>query len=59
MASAGAGLAADGLPQLRAQSKLPLTLACRDYDLTRALMDGRVKLDGAELNYLNLPVEET
>ena len=42
-----------------AQGKLPLTLACWDYDRTRALMDGRVKVDGAELNYRNLPVEET
>jgi len=59
IASAGAGLAAARLPPLRAQSKLPLTLACWDYDRTRPLMDGRVKVDGAELNYLNLPVEET
>ncbi len=40
-------------------AKLPLTMACWDYDRTRALMDGRVTVDGAELNYLNLPVEET
>jgi 4,5-dihydroxyphthalate decarboxylase len=40
-------------------SKLPLTLACWDYDRTRALLDGRVPVDGIELNYLNLPVEET
>lgn len=40
-------------------SKLELTLACWDYDRTRALMDGRVPIDGIELNYLNLPVEET
>jgi len=55
----GAGLAAVGLPQIKAQGKLPITLACWDYDRTRALMDGRVKVDGAELNYFNLPVEET
>jgi len=59
MASAGAGLAASALPQLKGQGKLPITLACWDYDRTRALMDGRVKVDGAELNYFNLPVEET
>jgi 4,5-dihydroxyphthalate decarboxylase len=59
MAAAGAGVAAASLPALRGQSKLPLTLACWDYDRTRPLMDGRVKVDGAELNYLNLPVEET
>jgi 4,5-dihydroxyphthalate decarboxylase len=39
--------------------KLPLTLACWDYDRTRALLEGRVPVDGIELNYLNLPVEET
>ncbi len=39
--------------------KLPLTLACWDYDRTRALSDGRVAADGIDLNYLSLPVEET
>src|SRR5688500_590899 len=39
--------------------KLRLTLACWDYDRTRALMDGTVRPDGIELNYLALPVEET
>jgi 4,5-dihydroxyphthalate decarboxylase len=39
--------------------KLPLTLACCNYDRTRALMDGRVPVDGIDLNYLSLPVEET
>ena len=39
--------------------KLPLTLACWNYDRTRALMDGRVSVEGVELNYLNLVVEET
>ncbi|HEU4353245.1 MAG TPA: ABC transporter substrate-binding protein [Burkholderiales bacterium] len=36
-----------------------LTLACWDYDRTRALMDGTVSPDGIELIYLNQPVEET
>jgi 4,5-dihydroxyphthalate decarboxylase len=36
-----------------------LTLACWDYDRTRALMDGTVVPDGLELIYLNQPVEET
>jgi 4,5-dihydroxyphthalate decarboxylase len=36
-----------------------LTLACWDYDRTRALMDGTVAPDGIELVYLNQPVEET
>ena len=34
-------------------------MACWDYDRTRALMEDRVPIDGIELNYLNLPVEET
>ncbi|HZQ72689.1 MAG TPA: ABC transporter substrate-binding protein [Burkholderiales bacterium] len=36
-----------------------LTLACWDYDRTRALADGRVRPDGIELVYLTQPVEET
>jgi 4,5-dihydroxyphthalate decarboxylase len=40
-------------------SKLKLTLACWDYDRTRALADGRVRPEGIDLNYLNLHVEET
>ena len=40
-------------------SKLQLTLACWNYDRTRALLEGRVTVDGVDLNYLNLPVEET
>jgi 4,5-dihydroxyphthalate decarboxylase len=38
---------------------LRLSLACWDYDRTRALVDGRVQPDGIELIYLNQPVEET
>ena len=40
-------------------SKLRMTLGCWNYDRTRALMDGSVQPDGIELNYLNMPVEET
>ena len=40
-------------------SRLRLTLACWDYDRTRALAEGRVQPDGIDLNYLSLPVEET
>jgi 4,5-dihydroxyphthalate decarboxylase len=40
-------------------SKIKLTLACWNYDRTRALADGSVRPDGIELTYLNLPVEET
>jgi 4,5-dihydroxyphthalate decarboxylase len=36
-----------------------LTLACWDYDRTRALRDGRVTVEGVDLTYLSLPVEET
>jgi hypothetical protein len=38
---------------------LHLTLACSDYDRTRALRDGRVAVEGCDLTYLPLPVEET
>ena len=31
-----------------------ITIGCRDYDHTRALSDGRVKVDGVELNFVNL-----
>ncbi len=40
-------------------SKLRLSFGCWNYDRTRALMDGRVQADGIDLNYLNMPVEET
>ena len=40
-------------------AKLKLTLACWNYDRTRALLEGRVPVDGVDLNYLSLPVEET
>ena len=40
-------------------SKLNLTFGCWNYDRTRALMDGSVRPDGIDLNYLNMPVEET
>ena len=39
-------------------SDLNLTLACEDYDRTRALLDGSVKPEGIDLTYLALPVEE-
>ncbi len=40
-------------------AKLKLSLACWDYDRTRALADGSVRAEGIDLAYLNLPVEET
>ena len=40
-------------------ARVPITLACWDYDRTRALEDGTVTVDGVDLTYLRLPVEET
>ncbi|MCZ4317114.1 ABC transporter substrate-binding protein [Comamonadaceae bacterium G21597-S1] len=40
-------------------SRLKLTFGCWSYDRTRALMDGSVVPDGIDLNYLDMPVEET
>lgn len=40
-------------------SRLPLTLACWNYDRTQALVDGRVRPDGIDLNVQMLEVEET
>jgi 4,5-dihydroxyphthalate decarboxylase len=39
-------------------AKLRLTLACGDYDLTRALLDGKVEPDGIELITLSMPSPE-
>jgi 4,5-dihydroxyphthalate decarboxylase len=39
--------------------KIRLSLACWNYDRTRALAEGRVAVDGVDLTYLTLPVEET
>ncbi len=38
--------------------KLRLSMACSNYDRTRALFDGRVPVDGIELTCLDLPIEE-
>lgn len=40
-------------------ARLPLTLACWDYDRVRPLMDGTVRPEGIDLNLLPLVVEET
>lgn len=40
-------------------SKLNLSFACWDYDRMRALRDGRVSVDGVNLIYQQLEVEET
>ncbi len=38
---------------------LRLSLGCWNYDRTRALADGRIRPDGIDLTYLDMPVEET
>lgn len=39
-------------------SKLRLTMACCDYDRTRALATGKVDAEGIKLNVIEMPVEE-
>ena len=39
-------------------SRLPITIATWDYDRVRALVDGRVGVEGCDVNYLTMPVEE-
>jgi 4,5-dihydroxyphthalate decarboxylase len=39
-------------------SRLPITIATWDYDRVRALIDGRVSVEGCDVNYLTMPVEE-
>ncbi len=39
-------------------ARLPITIACGPYDRTRALADGRVSVEGAELRYVCLDPEE-
>ena len=41
-----------------ASQKLRLSLACSNYDRTRAIFDGRVAVDGIELIGMSLPIEE-
>ena len=40
-------------------TKLPLVLACWDYDRTRALQDGSVQPEGIDLTYLPLGMPES
>jgi 4,5-dihydroxyphthalate decarboxylase len=40
-------------------SRLPLSLACWNYDRTQGLADGTVAVDGIDLNMQTLEVEET
>ncbi len=39
-------------------ANLPLTLACKDYDRTQGILDGRVRAEGIDLTCLGLPAEE-
>ncbi len=39
-------------------SRLPLTVATWDYDRVRALTDGRVTIEGCDVNHITMPVEE-
>src|SRR3989449_6625804 len=38
--------------------EVPITIACGNYDRTRAIKDGRVKVDGCAVTYLGLYPEE-
>src|SRR6516164_10086402 len=40
-------------------ARVPLTLACWEYDRTAALASGEVRPEGIDLTYLSMPVEET
>ena len=37
---------------------VPITIACGNYDRTRAIRDGRVKVEGCDVTYLPLYPEE-
>jgi 4,5-dihydroxyphthalate decarboxylase len=39
-------------------ARLPITIATWDYDRVRALVDGRVAVEGCDVNYITMPVEE-
>jgi len=39
-------------------TRLPLTIATWDYDRVRAITDGRVQVEGCDVNYITMPVEE-
>ncbi len=38
-------------------SRLPITIATWDYDRVRALVDGRVRVEGCYVNYLTMPIK--
>ena len=39
-------------------ANVPISIACNDYDRTRAIMDGRVRVEGCDVTYLPLDAEE-
>ena len=39
-------------------AEVPITIACGNYDRTKAIIDGRVKVEGCAVNYLPLYPEE-
>ena len=39
-------------------NRLPITIATWDYDRVRAITDGRVQIEGCDVNYITMPVEE-
>ena len=39
-------------------AEVPITIACGNYDRTKAIIDGRVKVEGCTVNYLPLYPEE-
>src|SRR3954454_4160 len=49
MRESGPFLPSEGLPSV---SKLPLTLACGNYEIVRALKDGSIAADGIDLTIL-------
>ncbi len=38
--------------------EVPITMACGNYDRTRPIMDGRVKVEGCAVTYLPLYPED-
>ena len=56
-AAEGQGSAGSSCPEM-AMSRLPITIATWDYDRVRALVDGRVAIEGCDVNYVTMQVEE-
>src|SRR3984893_23148 len=52
------GEAADELRKGQTMAKLSLTVATWDYDRVRPLIDGRVQVEGCDINFVKVPPEE-